>query len=225
MSLRPQARTSGALGLSILTALIIAPIRPSLADQPAAVRSLAAPAPDAMVRLTPAARARPDLTPGGRGRPVHRLTAAEKMARVRMVGLARPQPEAPILLNAKTTTIPNRATLYVKNGDLNSASDWGIFLPAENSTLDVTARLDASKTHLLDCLVLDDNGGGTVYLKAGASSTAITIGSAISHVTWVLVPQSTDWYTIHLNATSIASGPYGRTVALELSYCEITPFK
>jgi hypothetical protein len=150
------------------------------------------------------------------------LTVAQKQS---LVGSSTrrtpPQPEPPIHIDAKTPLIPNRAELIVKNASFYAGQGWGIFLPTTASRLELNVRLDAGKMDLLDCLVLSDPGGGTVSFQAGNQTATTTVGAFDTHVTWVFTPQTSDWYRISLSAT----GKPGNTVDLEVSYCEITPFK
>ena len=163
-----------------------------------------------------ASGARPSRRPGAV------LTAAQKTAVVRSVSrAARLQPEAPIHLDATAVEIPGRAQLFVKHADLYAGAPWGLFLPATDSYLEFNVRLDAGKMHLLDCLVLNDRGGGTVTFKAGNQISTQTVGAQEAHLTWVFVPATSDWYRISMSGTSTGGGS---AVQLEVSYCEITPF-
>jgi hypothetical protein len=158
-----------------------------------------------------------------RSRPAVALTIAQKEAIVRgQAHLMRPQPEAPIRLDATTLNVHSRGELYVKNADLYGGYSWGVRLPREDSELQLNLRLDAGKAHLLDCLVLFDTPAGTIVFQGGGQKTAMTINGQTQHVTWVFIPQTSDWYTIIMSATP-AGGVGGPP--LEVSYCEVTPFK
>jgi hypothetical protein len=157
-----------------------------------------------------------------RSRPAAALTIAQKETIVRgQTHLMRPQPETPIHLDATTLVVPGRAELYVKHADLYAGYSWGLFLPSDDSELELNLRLDAGKAHLLDCLVLLDNPSGAVTFQAGGQKTTTTIGGQTQHVTWVFTPQTSDWYRIALSATRMGGGG----PQLEVSYCEVTPFK